>query len=87
MSRVLQFSVSVVSSDPAKKAAYEAALEALAVSGGYSVVSANVYAIALGYSTSVSTATTGFCDVVDMLSRVDIDSVTVAVDIGDVVFA
>ena len=87
MSRVLQYSVAVVSADPAKKASYEAALEALAVSAGYSVVSPSVYATAQGYSTSVSTATTAFCDVVDMLSRVDIDSVTVATVIGDIVFA
>lgn len=87
MSRVLQYAVTVVCADPARKASYESALEALCVASGYTVVSSNVYAISQGYSTSVSTVTTQFCDVVDMLSRVDIDSVSVATVIGDVVFA
>lgn len=87
MSRVLQFAVTVVCSDPARKASYESALEALCVASGYTVVSSNVYAVSVGYSTSVSTSNTAFCDIVDMLSRVDIESVAVAVVIGDVVFA
>lgn len=87
MSRVLTFSVSVVSADPAKKASFESALEALAIGSGYAVPSANVYTYAQHYADSISDRTTVFCDLVDVLNRADIDSVTVATTIGDVVFA